>query len=802
MRGFLRDLTYALRLARKSPGFTILALVCLALGIGVNTAVFSMLNFLFFRPLPVEAPDRLVVLGREGQQLISWPEYRDLRDRTQLLTGMAASNPTESSLDFDGETHPVAAEAVSIDYPRVIGVRPFMGRWFEHEDEQAAVIGFRTWQRLFHADPHILGKRVRSETRWYTIVGVAPREFAGIYLPLNMDIWVPFRTWAGQYPEMAAALEDRARPRVFVFGRMKPGIAPAQATAELNAIAAEIRKEQPRSQTKAAILAAPLMVERVRGVPNARSRSASVPIAALLMAVVGVVLLIACVNVGNLLLARGAAREREISLRIALGARRTRIVRQLLTESLMLAVGGGLLGLVLSVRTSRLFEILLPTSAFGEALRLDLTPDTRVILCGALLALFTILIFGLAPAWRTSRADVLPALKGEAPGAARFGLRRISLVAQVSMSLMLLLTAGLFLRVLWAFQAADPGFAVKNRIYITTLATAPEFTPETGRQFYAQTLDRLRALPGVKNAAITNLLPLTPVHPDCVFETGRDTISATTSTVSPGYLATMRIGLAAGRDFNTADRPDGPPVAIVNEALARRLWPGQTPIGKRLTLGCHDPSPMQVVGVARDARLVSLGEAPKPNVYRAFAQDSGGIQNILVEMASDAGAQLETVRKTVTASAAGARIYGVRPLREWIDRSYWQVRWEVCLLGVFGGLALSLAAIGLYGVVAYHVILRTREIGIRMAVGAQPADVSRMVLRQGMGLTLLGVGIGLAASAGLARAMTRLLYGVSPTDPATYAAVSVLWLTVAFAACYLPARRAARVDPTVALRCE
>ena len=358
------------------------------------------------------------------------------------------------------------------------------------------------------------------------------------------------------------------------------------------------------------------------------------------------------------------------------------------------------------------------------------------------------------------------------------------------MSLILLLTAGLFLRVLLAFQAADPGFAVKNRIYITTLASAPEFTPETGHQFYAQTLDRLRALPGVKNAAVTNRLPLTPVNPDCVSESGRDPVPTTTSTVSPGYLGTMRIPLAGGRDFSADDRPDGPPVAIVNEALARRLWPGQTPIGKRLLLGCHDPRPMEVAGVARDARVVSLGEAPKPHVYRAFAQDYGGIENIPIETASDAGGMLETVRKTVAGGAAGARIYGVRPLRDWVDRSYWQVRWEVCLLGTFGGLALLLAAIGLYGVVAYHVTLRTREIGIRMAIGGQPADVLRMVLRRGLALTLVGVGIGLAASVGLARAMARLLYNVSPTDLPTYATVSVLWLAVAFAACYLPARRA------------
>jgi len=356
--------------------------------------------------------------------------------------------------------------------------------------------------------------------------------------------------------------------------------------------------------------------------------------------------------------------------------------------------------------------------------------------------------------------------------------------------------------VLLAFQIADPGFAVKNRIYITTLASAPEFTPETGRQFYAQTLDRLRALPGVKNAAVANLLPLTPINPGCASASGRDAVPATTSTVSPGYLRTMRIALANGRDFSAADLPGGQPVAIVNETLAQRLWPGEPSIGKRLLLGCHDPSPLQVVGVARDARLESLGEAPKPHVYRAFAQDSGGIQNILLETASDAGSVIETVHKTVTASPAGARIYGVRPLSDWVDRSYWQVRWEVCLLGAFGGLALLLAGIGLYGAVAYHVTLRTREIGIRMAVGAQPADVLRMVLRQGLGLTLAGVGIGLAASAGIARTMARLLYGVSPTDVATYAAVSLLWLAVACAACYWPARRAARVEPTIALRYE
>ena len=569
MRGSLLDLVHAWRLLLRSPGFTFLAVLCLALGIGVNTSIFSLFNFLYLRPLPVEAPDRLLVFSRGGSPLISYPDYRDLRDRSQSLEGMAVSNPTESSLDFDGQSHAAAAEAVSLSYPRVIGVRPYLGRWFEREDEQTAVISFRTWQRLFHGDPNILGKRVRSETQWYTIVGVAPREFAGIYLPLNMDLWVPFQTWARQYPDRVTGLEDRTRPQVFVFGRLKPRMAMSQAVAELNAIAAQIQKERPRNEMKPMLLVA----ERVRGVPNIQSRRAAAPVSIVLMAVVGMVLLIACVNVGNLLLARGAAREREISTRIALGAGRVRIERQLLTESLLLAAGGGLLGFILGAWTSRWFETILPATAFGESLRLDLAPDLRVAIFSAALALLTTLLFGLAPAWRTSRTDVISRLKGDA-STARFRLRRISLAGQVSVSLVLLLTAGLFPRVLLAFQASDPGFAVNNRLYVTAYVSPPEFTPETGRQFYARTLDRLRALPGLKSAAITDLLPLTPIRPDCASESGRDVIPATTSAIGRGYLQTMRIPLLAGRDFGSGDLPDGLPVAIVNQALARRLMAG------------------------------------------------------------------------------------------------------------------------------------------------------------------------------------------------------------------------------------
>ncbi len=786
----MRDVVYSLRQFTKAPGFTLLAILCLGLGIGANASIFSVLNSLFLRPLPVIAPDRVVVLSRGGAPLLSYPDFRDFRDRSVTLQGMAASFPTESSLDFDGVAHNAAAEAVSLDYPSVIGVRPFLGQWFQSEDEDSCVISYRAWQRFFDADPNVLGKRVRSETQWYTVVGVAPKEFEGIYLPMSMDLWVPLHHWAQQHPGMNGRFEDRAQPDVFIFGRSKPGIVPRQVSAEINAIAAQL----PHIETRPS----PIVVEEVRGIPAANSRKNATPVAIVLMVVVGVILLIACVNVGNLLIARGAARHREISVRVALGASRSRLLRQLLTESLLLAIGGGIAGIFLGMWTNRLLEILLAAGPY-ESISLDLAADKRVLLFTALLSLATTLIFGLAPAWRSSRIDVIAGLKGSVPSDARFGLRRLSLIAQVSLSLILLLTAGLFIRVLGEFQSADPGFAVQNRLYVSTYVSAPEFTPESGHAFYAEVLDRLRALPGVKNAAITNYLPLTPLPQNCASTPQRDSIPATSSIVSSNFLETMRTPLLAGRDFRSTEPQ---PVAIVNEVMAKRLWPGESVLGKHVQLGCRNKSDAEVVGVARDLRFVSVGEPAKPHAYLPFARSNDGYQTILVEVGRGHALPSETIRKTIVSSNPAARVYAVNTLADWVDRSFWQVRWEVSILTAFATLALLLAAIGLYGMISYQVTLRSREIGVRMAIGAQPSDVFRLILRQCLGSTLIGIAIGLAVSAAIVRLMAKLLYGVSPTDPPTYAAVSLLWLLVAAAACYLPARRAARVDPMSVLKVE
>jgi predicted permease len=797
----MRDVLYSLRQFAKSPGFTFLAVLCLGLGIGVNASIFSVLNSLFLRPLPVIAPDKLVVLNRASGPLLSYPDFRDFRDRTVTMEGMAASNPTESSLDFDGVAHNAAAEAVSLDYPQVIGVRPFLGRWFQSEDEEACVLSYRAWQRFFSGDPNVLGKHVRSESQWYTVVGIAPKEFEGIYLPMSTDLWVPLNHWMKQHPGVEARMNDRGQPSVFIFGRLKSGVTPRQASAEMNAIVTQL----PHTETKPAAI----LVDQVRGIPSANSRRSATPIAAVLMTVVGVILLIACINVGNLLIARGAARHREIAVRVALGARRRRLLRQLLTESLLLAVAGGLAGLIFGYWTNRALELLLAAGPY-DSVRLDLGADTRVLLFTAILSLATTVFFGLAPAWRASQVDVLAGLKGSVIQR-RLGMRRVSLVAQVSLSLILLLTAGLFLRVLGEFHTADPGFAVANRLYVTTYVSAPELTPESGRAFYRDVTDRLRALPGVSSVAITNILPLTPMAPNCAAIPDHDSIPATSSVVTPDFFDTMRTPIVAGRDFREVESQ---PVVIVNEAMAKRL---EITIGQRIQLGCRTKSTAEVIGIAKDLRFVSVGEPAKPHAYRPFSQNYDGYQTIIVETAADSPSDVgrrhalpsndsssiaEPIRKTISSTNPSARVYAVKPFSDWVDQSYWQIRWEVSVLTAFAALALLLSAIGLYGMIAYQVTLRRRELGVRMAVGAQKNDIFKLVLRQGLTSTLIGIAIGLVLSAAIARLMAKLLYGVSPSDLFTYAAVALLWLLVATAACYLPARRASNVDPMEVLRNE
>ena len=789
----MQDITLALRLFRKSPGFTFLAVLCLALGIGVNTSIFSLLDSVYLRPLPVGNADRVVVLSRGGSSMLSYAEYRELRDRNQSLDGLAVSEPEESDLSFQGNAALIGAEPVSGNYATVLGARTLLGRWFTREDEPAAVISYNAWQRTFHGDPHVLGRIVRSESHTYTVVGVAGPEFAGIYMPLRIDLWVPFRFWAG----------DRAdQMRVMVFGSLKRGVSVSQAAAELNATATLIHRENTALAKDAG---APLTVELVRGVPNPAGRRMAMPVVVLLMTVVALVLLIACVNVGNLLLARGVGRQREMAVRFALGASRPRVLRQLMAENLALGLLGGGAGVFVGYASNRLIQVGLTALPFGEALRFDLTLDVRVLLYSGFVALLTALLFGLLPAWQGSRDDLATVLKGASIAGGRMRLRLGTLTGQIALSLVLLLTAGLFGRAILRFHSTDPGFASANRLYAPAFVPAPQFTAASGRVFYDQTLNRLRALAGVRSAALTARLPLyaAGIAGSCVARDTDKPAPATSMTVDAGYLDTLRIPLLEGRNFNAGDKADGPPVAIVNQTLARRLWPNQPATGRSFLLGCDHARTLQVVGVARDSKIRRLNEVTLPHVYLPFSQAyDGGIVFMVVETAGDPDPMMKPVRETLISSNPDFRTYGVMRLSDSLDMSFWQARFELWVLGILGTLALVLAAVGMYGVIAYHVTARTREIGIRVAIGARPGDVFRLVIGQGLRVTVVGIAIGLALAAMAARLLASLLYGVSPTDPATWEAAVVVWLGVALLACWLPARRAARVEPVVALRQE
>lgn len=789
----MRDIGLALRLALKSPGSTFLAVLCLALGIGVNASIFSLLNFVYFRPLPVANAGRVVVLSRAGNPLLTYAEYRGLRDRNLSLDGLAVSNPEESDLSFEGNAELIGAEPVSDNYAAVLGARTLLGRWFNREDEPAAVISFDAWQRLLHGDPNVLGKIVRSESHTYTVVGVAPPEFGGIYMPLRIDLWVPYRFWAGNNAEQR---------RVMVFGRLKPGVTASQAAADCNDIAKQIRRE---NSSLAQGADAPLTIELVRGVPNPVSRRQAMPVIVLLMTVVALVLLIACVNVGNLLLARGVGRQREMAVRFALGASRARVLRQLMTENLVLGLIGGAVGIFVAYASNRLLQAAIPRLPFGEMLRFEMPLDFRVLLYSGFIALLTALLFGLLPAWQGSRDDLATVLKGVSVTGGRLRLRLATLTGQIALSLVLLLTAGLFVRAVMRFHNIDPGFASANRLFAPVFVPQPQFTAASSRTFYDQTLNRLRTVAGVRSAALTTRLPLyaAGIQSSCIALASEKPAPATTMTIGAGYLDTLRIPLLEGRDFGALDKADGTPAAIVNQALARLLWPHEAAIGRSFSFGCEHPRTLQVVGVTRDSKIRALNEATLPHVYLPFSQAfEGGIVFIVVVTAGDPGAMIKPVRDTLLSSHPDLRAYGVKRLSESLDASFWQARFELWVLTVLGTLALVLAGVGMYGVIAYHVTARTREIGIRVAIGAGPGDVYRMVIGQGLRVTLAGIAIGLILSAMTSRLLASLLYGVSPADPAAWSAAVVLWLAVALLACWLPARRAARVEPVVALRQE
>jgi predicted permease len=784
----VEDLRYATRQMRRSPAFTLLAIGCLGLGIGLNTALFSSITTVLLRPMAVAEPDRLVTLTRGGEAIWPYTVFEEARQNIRGLTGLAASLPMESDVDVDGNSDFVVAEAVSPNYGDVLGPRLEVGRWFANESEAAAVISDSLWERRFNRDPRVVGRLIRSESQSYTIVGVTPRGFTGVFAPMRTDLWVPART----RPTLGPLLESPTR-MLMLFGRLQTGTTVNQAGAELRVLDEQLASR--RTDTSA--VRAPLSVEQVRGVPNPGNRRNLRTMTILIAAVVGVVLLIACVNVGNLLLVRGAKRQREFAVRRALGASRARLLRQLLTESLVLSAGGWVCGVLLALATTRVLSTSLPSIVPAFSAEMDLSLDWRAVAFAIAVSMAAGILCSLLPARRASRVRGLQMLRGEADVARR---RSIGAVAQVALSLLLLLVAGSFVQRLLQLQSADPGFEVDRRLYAYTFVPSESVTSDARGEFYRQAIERLQAIPGVTRVALASTLPLMPTPSECVSPPAGAREPVTVTAVGPGYFDTIGIELVAGRDFDPIGSSDG---VLVNETLARRLWPRALATGQRLTIGCNTVQTAVVLGVVRDSVVGAVGEVAKPHVYRRFAPEgSEGLIPILVEVEGDAGGIVEPVRRSLTSLGRGIRVYAVQPLSTYVEQSYGELRWTARVVTAFGLLALLLAVVGLYGVMAYRVALRTREIGVRMALGAKRSDVFREVLGHGLLTVLLGLAIGEAVALGATSAVRSMIEGINPPSMATHAVAAVLWIVAALIACYTPAARAAYVDPLVALRHE
>jgi predicted permease len=803
----LHDLRYALRLLRRSPGYALAAMLCLALGIGVNTTAFSMIDELFLRPLSVPRADRVVRIERgTDDRACSYREFEDLRARTSsAFAGLAAVIEVETALDTRDVSHIIVGEAVSTNFADTLALRPQLGRWFRPEDaalttEPVAVLSDHAWEERFGRSPEVLGKLVRIETQSYRVIGVAPPEFRGAAPPIAAEVWVPIPAMP-IFREDLSNPADRKHPRVSLIGRLAGHITPASAQAFVRAADADIRTGR----------SVPLSVTAAAGAWFPGARQVAGPMTALLAAVSAIVLLIACVNVANLLLSRAVARRRETAVRRALGAGRWRLVRQAVAEGILLACGGAALGLLFGYATNRLLLHYLGTvPETGSLSAVNLDVNWCVAAFGVAAALGGAILFTLSAAFEQSRGNMLAGIAGGA-AAGRTRQRDAYVVAQVALSLVLLVAAGLLVRALQRAEHIPTGFAMEHRLSARIYISEPEYTAATARVFFDRALAEVRGMPGVQGAALSYGVPLSfpPTSGGCAAtsETQKPIPINGGNNISPGYFATLGIPLVAGRDFLPQDRDAKPSFVIVDQTLAGCLWPGGAAVGRRVRLGCdpHRAHEAMVIGVVGDSKYNSLDELTRGAAFTVHApapEEIMGFMALTVHTTGEPTAFAGPLRTALRRIDPALRIYHIQTLRELAAVSLWKIRWQAALIGAFGSLAILLAALGMYGVVAYSVAQRTREIGIRMAIGAQKSDVLRLVLSRGLRLTAAGISIGLALSAASTRLLRAFLYGVSPWDAVAYLGAALLWLIIAILASYLPARRAAQVNPSVALHWE
>jgi predicted permease len=811
MGTLLQDIRYGWRQLLKHPGFTLLAILSMALGIGANTAVFSLVDTVLLRPLPVREPSQLIAVDgqlRNGTDftLQSYLNYKDYRDRNTVFSGLLAYRFVVASLSHNGVNERVWGYDVSGNYFDVLGVKPALGRGFLREEDETpashpvVILSHACWQKRFAGDPSIIGQTILLNTHAFTIVGVSPAGFVGTEVAFAPEFWVPLMM-AKQIEPGSTWLEMRESDNLFVIGRLKTGVTVGQAKAQLDGITGQMAKEHPKENAGRSVLLMPpgLFIPDIRNSIFAVSG---------LLAVVGaLVLLLACVNLANLLLARATERRREIGIRLAVGASRARLVRQLLTESVMLSVAGGAFGLLFAGWTNHVVgSIKLPTDI---ALIFDLRIDWRVLAFTLALSILTGMVFSLIPALQSSKPELVPALKDEGAmtGFRRSRLRNALVIAQVALSLILLISAGLIVRSLQAAQRMRPGFNPQNAVALSFDLGLQGYDDAKGRAFYQRVMERARALPGVRSIAATDVLPLSlDYSSNTIYIEGQPVRSksdlplAIPYSVSPGFFETMGMDLR-GRDFLPNENKKETRVALVNETFARRFLPGQEAIGKRYNHSGPDDPFWEIIGVVPDGKYNTLGEEPKAVVYRPLRYFDSQF-TLAARTQGDPRTVLAALRRMVQELDPTLPIYDAKTLTEHMDIPLFPAKMAAGVLTSFGVLALLLAAVGIYGVMSYVVAGRTREIGLRMALGAQSADVLRLILRQGMLLAAIGTIIGLAIGFGGTRLLKTLLYGVSAVDPMTFAAVTLLLGSVTLLACWLPAHRATRVDPMIALRSE
>jgi predicted permease len=801
----LRDLRYALRMLGRNPGFTIVAVLTLGLGIGANTAIFSMVYALMLRPLPYAEPDRLMLLTekmRTGDRMtVAYPNFVDWRERTQTFEEMSAYRTQSFNLTGVEKPTRLRGRAVTWNFFRLLGVFPQHGRSFIEQDDQpgatrTVLLGHQMWKDRFGGDPGFVGKTILLDGDSYTVIGVMPPDFEYIR---KDDFYVPLGLSLGPNSNL---LSRGNHPSLLVLGRLKRGYRYEQARAEMATLAGQLENAYPETNSGQSATAQTLqeyMTEEV-------SQSLWV-----LLGAVSFILLIACVNVSNLLLIRAADRNKEIALRLALGAGRGRIVRQFLNESLLIAGLGGIAGLLIG---RWMVSVLVSLAPEGIPLLNRVGLDLTVLLFTLGVSLVTSILCGLLPALHSSRVDLQTALKEggrSTSGGGREVARRTLMVVEVALALTLLIGAGLLVRSMVALLRVDPGFDSQNLLTMRLMLSGKAYDVERARNFYDECLTRIGALPGVRSAALTLSLPIDGSNWNSIFIAAdkpvparADLPSSAFIPVSKNYFEAMGIRLLNGRAFTTAETANSPTVTVINEALARRLWPGENPIGKRLKQGWpEDKNPWrEVVGVVADLKLNGMQAETPLQAYLPIQQEVARNISLVARTTGDPMSLAQVVENAIHELDKDLPIFSVRTMDQLLGNSVATRRLTLTLLASLAALALLLAAVGIYGVVSHSVRQRTHEIGVRIALGAPTNNVLVLVVKQGMTVALIGVTIGVIASLILTRLMASLLFGVAAIDPLTFGAIALLLIFIAFMACLIPARRATKVDPVIALRCE